>query len=38
MITNDDSQQALRAQQALDTDLNAGRKCVVGNILVFEVM
>ena len=38
LITNDDPKQSLRAQLALDTELNAGRECMVGHIVVCEVM
>jgi predicted nucleic-acid-binding protein len=38
LITNDELKQALRAQQALDAELNAGRECMVGHIVVCEVM
>jgi predicted nucleic-acid-binding protein len=38
LITNDDPKQALRAQQALDAELEAGRECMVGHIVVCELM
>jgi len=38
LITNDDPKQALRAQQALDVELEAGRECIVGHIVVCELM
>lgn len=38
LITNDDPKQALRAQHALDAELEAGRECMVGHIVVCEVM
>lgn len=38
LITNDDPKQALRAQMALDAELNAGRECMVGHMVVCEVM
>ena len=38
LITHDDSKQALRAQHALDAELEAGRECMVGHIVVCEVM
>lgn len=38
LITNDDPKQALRAQHALDAELETGRECMVGHIVVCEVM
>ena len=38
LITNDEPKQALRAQLALDAELNLGRECMVGHIVVCEVM
>ena len=38
LITNDEPKQALRAQLALDAELNLGRECMVGHIVVCELM
>lgn len=38
LITNDDAKQALRVQKALDADLDAGRECMVGHIVLCELV
>ncbi|NJS35654.1 MAG: type II toxin-antitoxin system VapC family toxin [Brachymonas sp.] len=38
LITNDDAKQALRVQQALDAELDVGRECMVGHIVLCELV
>jgi len=38
LLTNDNPAQALRVQQALDVELTAGRECLVGQIVLCELV
>jgi predicted nucleic-acid-binding protein len=38
LITNDDAAQAQRVQDALDTEVAAGRECMVGHIVLCELV
>ena len=38
LITNDDPVQAQQVQEALDTELTAGRECMVGHIVLCELV
>ena len=38
LVTNDDPAQAQRVQEALDIELAAGRECVVGHIVLCELV
>ena len=38
LVTNDDPAQAQRVQEALDVELAAGRECLVGHIVLCELV
>lgn len=38
LVTNDEPAQALRVQNALDKELAAGRECMVGQVVLSELM
>lgn len=38
LLTNDDQAQAQRVQEALDVELTAGRECLVGHIVLCELV
>lgn len=38
LVTNDDSAQAQRVQEALDGELAAGRECMVGHVVLCELV
>jgi len=38
LVTNDDPEQAERVQQALDAELAAGRVCMVGHVVLCELV